>query len=317
MQAEFEISLGLSESDSSDESEEDPDGDEPAARPESSSSSVTINNEEPIAIDDADVFDPEVVEQAVQAAPTVEARPAAPQRKRFTAPKPVSANPNECVRVYFVKQQKIIDGAWEDEPFLLAPYVDRQDANERLHREAEKCRAERPAKYIESIDTDSLCSAQIFYDEEEQNGIWFAVMSDPIAKSQLKNVDTTLLGKRYPERIWTVRRKITNRTVDEETNMTTINTETTRLEPSFSDLKLANNDAAKKMLDFLRPTVPRMDWVEKHENMCGAQIRESRDERNKAKLLFGAEVDKEELPWLNCESVEFEVLEGKIEGPLN
>jgi hypothetical protein len=234
----------------------------------------------------------------------------------ISSTKEASSAESRLVRVYTVKILQIIDGE-EQPPEDLNKFLDLSEANGF---------AEDRVKEHQSVDdvpsnhehTDQLFRGRIIQDDKNSTQIW--VVSEIISSSKIPNFDPKVLGARFPSSSWFIRFETIKDVFDENSETSSL-CKVSEIIPDqhYSDIELANYAAAEYLIKFLKPQRPVIDYLEQYENEVVPEIRRVRDDRCEEKEPFQCGLEKGEahVEWLAAKEVEIEVVQYKMQGPLN
>ncbi|CAG8953497.1 hypothetical protein HYFRA_00010247 [Hymenoscyphus fraxineus] len=323
-----------SDTDASIESEEDPDPDpDPASSSDSSDdegasqSSHTMSGKSSSNLENS-----QIGTQIEQPSRSI---PGPGKNKRRAPPRPIpTVDPENSRNMYSVEEQHTKAGI----PYRHQTrnmYFNLDEAEAAAKDLANRYREIRPYKYQEFLmDEDGgirLFNAKIEFDETGENRTEVWVGKD-LKSNDMEPIDFGMaeINKlRYTPKCYIVYRAITRKSTDPVTDVIT-EAQATEFLKNWTDIDLANNDAVKEFIEYIRPPIDLgdlqsgdTDLLERFDNVICPQIRKVRDDLEYGEC-FHVELDRDSLGeegvnWLEKDivCVEFGVNKYSMKGPLN
>jgi hypothetical protein len=201
-------------------------------------------------------------------------------------------------------------------------YLDRNDAIRSASHRLQKYRSTRLTTHgvEETYSDEDIYQGKLFFDSERTNHLTISINKFPQAPQEIVDFDASKVPERVPVKAYILKLKTHKREImgnGMEVEIRDCDVIDGRI---FSELEMANTAACTYLIEYIKPTAPRLDDIEQHANVAAPRIRERRDKHieKKTRFVCGMEPEKGELEWMMPLSlIEVEVVLFKMEGPVN
>lgn len=227
----------------------------------------------------------------------------------------------DLIKVYHLKVTEINNGVELDEP-ARPLFTDRNEANERARNVRANYLKKTAGKERSSTQNEKaglFCCTVVL---DDMNSLAVTVTFE-IQPASNYGVDVTKLNVPYVQHVWAIKRKLANTVTNPETQKhITTNITEDAVDMVYTDRELANYEAARNLITFLKPTSSKVDHVTQWANVA-EQIREELARQNEAGECFHLEFDRTEpenvgmLEWLDWDMAGLTVEVRKTKGPQN
>jgi hypothetical protein len=224
---------------------------------------------------------------------------------------------NQLLMLYIINQELTFNGKTPKKR-ILSQFLSRKEANDFAATKVQELRKRQTKSISEGIDDDDLYFATVTYDRGEKNQSYIYVSATPVLSGDLDDFDSSKVDYRLNEKTYLVIQYISQRKADEDTGEIQIHHNEPEILSHFSQLEMANHEACTKMIELLKPPTLRIDENQQH-GALSKQLREMREEADKNKTVFVAEIEKDEtqLQWISYHNVKVVVKLFPMKGPRN
>lgn len=195
------------------------------------------------------------------------------------------SNPPGLIKIYCVKQVDTLDSQPQGEPIVHeGKFSDRDEANEYATSIVSSYRLQHgEPRSITEEHKYHLYHCTLTHDTHKSTQIYVSSTTEPI--SNYANIDPSTITLHLPSLAYFVRFELSTpdgKTIDRQQS------------GHYTDLKLANDAACKFLYEYLQPKrgQERIEWLEIHENMIGAMLREGRDGMTENGNMFNCALAK-------------------------